>query len=137
MIRRPPRSTLFPYTTLFRSELHRLLLRRLLLLLLVEEHHRGVHLDRVVGLAGVECRVHRARDHGRMDRQRNEADAEGLFARLLALGLNQDVEHDYPPVPGTYVILPFRLGPLLERALQNDDSRVRRWPRTGAPRSAS
>src|SRR5256886_7271381 len=24
MIRRPPRSTLFPYTTLFRSELHRL-----------------------------------------------------------------------------------------------------------------
>src|SRR3989442_10479005 len=29
MIRRPPRSTLFPYTTLFRSVLHRLLLRRI------------------------------------------------------------------------------------------------------------
>src|SRR3712207_7872684 len=28
MIRRPPRSTLFPYTTLFRSELGRLLVRR-------------------------------------------------------------------------------------------------------------
>src|ERR1051326_2266298 len=28
MIRRPPRSTLFPYTTLFRSHLERLLLRR-------------------------------------------------------------------------------------------------------------
>src|SRR5205807_6262925 len=28
MIRRPPRSTLFPYTTLFRSELHRRLLER-------------------------------------------------------------------------------------------------------------
>src|SRR5690349_24169853 len=27
MIRRPPRSTLFPYTTLFRSRLHRLLCR--------------------------------------------------------------------------------------------------------------
>src|SRR5215216_4180167 len=27
MIRRPPRSTLFPYTTLFRSELHRLVVR--------------------------------------------------------------------------------------------------------------
>src|SRR3712207_7539740 len=30
MIRRPPRSTLFPYTTLFRSELGRLVERRLL-----------------------------------------------------------------------------------------------------------
>src|SRR2546428_9141952 len=29
MIRRPPRSTLFPYTTLFRSDAGRLLLRRL------------------------------------------------------------------------------------------------------------
>src|SRR3712207_7872257 len=29
MIRRPPRSTLFPYTTLFRSRLQRLLLHRL------------------------------------------------------------------------------------------------------------
>src|SRR3712207_7783831 len=28
MIRRPPRSTLFPYTTLFRSLIHRTMLRR-------------------------------------------------------------------------------------------------------------
>src|SRR5256885_5709081 len=34
MIRRPPRSTLFPYTTLFRSLLHRVLLPR---------HHAGGH----------------------------------------------------------------------------------------------
>src|SRR2546430_13198694 len=38
MIRRPPRSTLFPYTTLFRSEtkLHNLVL-------LCRPHHRAVH----------------------------------------------------------------------------------------------
>src|SRR2546430_12960385 len=29
MIRRPPRSTLFPYTTLFRSQLHRIMLNRI------------------------------------------------------------------------------------------------------------
>src|SRR2546427_13202036 len=48
MIRRPPRSTLFPYTTLFRS-LERLLAQ--------VEHHVAVHLDEaaigVVGEAGV------------------------------------------------------------------------------------
>src|SRR5256885_12834066 len=33
MIRRPPRSTLFPYTTLFRSHLHRRLMEALLHLL--------------------------------------------------------------------------------------------------------
>src|SRR5689334_24628814 len=39
MIRRPPRSTLFPYTTLFRSISHRLLgcSRRMLI---VGQHHR-------------------------------------------------------------------------------------------------
>src|SRR3712207_9420731 len=31
MIRRPPRSTLFPYTTLFRSEIKRFVTRRLVL----------------------------------------------------------------------------------------------------------
>src|SRR2546426_3092110 len=74
-----------------------------------------------------------------VDRQRDEADAERLLAVFLALGLNQDVEHDHPPVPGTYVILHFRLGPLVERALQNDDSRVRgrRQLRSAAPRVAS
>src|SRR3712207_8610276 len=41
MIRRPPRSTLFPYTTLFRSDAHR--------------HHEGVEhhrSDRLAGRAG-------------------------------------------------------------------------------------
>src|SRR5690242_21619748 len=55
MIRRPPRSTLFPYTTLFRSIEH----RRLLAggaheadALLVR--HRGDKLRGLVGIAGVE-----------------------------------------------------------------------------------
>src|SRR3712207_8238931 len=40
MIRRPPRSTLFPYTTLFRSLLE--------VLLLAIRHHRERHLQRLV-----------------------------------------------------------------------------------------
>src|SRR2546425_3761225 len=39
MIRRPPRSTLFPYTTLFRSDALLLLQRLRLLLQIVEESH--------------------------------------------------------------------------------------------------
>src|SRR3712207_7404920 len=49
MIRRPPRSTLFPYTTLFRSagaqpvdEVHRALRRHLVEELPVDQHDRGV-----------------------------------------------------------------------------------------------
>src|SRR3989441_4597751 len=34
-----------------------------------------------------------------------------------------------PPVPSGYVILHFPPGPLVEPALQNDDSQVRRWGR--------
>src|SRR2546427_4714561 len=37
MIRRPPRSTLFPYTTLFRSRLQRETIRSILSLLLVSD----------------------------------------------------------------------------------------------------
>src|SRR2546422_6366027 len=42
MIRRPPRSTLFPYTTLFRSQIGRKV-----------QHERGVELSAVRGAAGV------------------------------------------------------------------------------------
>src|SRR3712207_7917782 len=41
MIRRPPRSTLFPYTTLFRSHRGRERARRRLRLLQLEHHARG------------------------------------------------------------------------------------------------
>src|SRR3712207_7686866 len=46
MIRRPPRSTLFPYTTLFRSLLSRP----------VVQHHELAREDRIVELAGQQCR---------------------------------------------------------------------------------
>src|SRR3712207_7208665 len=52
MIRRPPRSTLFPYTTLFRSALAVEEHRRLVLLPLAD-HDDPVHLD------GVEHQSHR------------------------------------------------------------------------------
>src|SRR2546425_4469393 len=57
MIRRPPRSTLFPYTTLFRS-LEHLLGRHAQLLL---------HVDRAGGDEGVDApgtlRIHRSEEH--------------------------------------------------------------------------
>src|SRR2546430_7421868 len=57
MIRRPPRSTLFPYTTLFRSRDH-------------DQHHAG-------DLRG--ARQARAVEPGGEDREREGADAE-IFA---------------------------------------------------------
>src|SRR5256885_5856514 len=44
MIRRPPRSTLFPYTTLFRSELHWLDVARRLVSLVIERIRNNQHL---------------------------------------------------------------------------------------------
>src|SRR3712207_8163767 len=62
MIRRPPRSTLFPYTTLFRSQLAALLVRQAAHL---ERRH---HAERAVVLAAVAVGV------------AMRADAEGLGA---------------------------------------------------------
>src|SRR3989449_5764836 len=53
MIRRPPRSTLFPYTTLFRSRHARALQERELLL-----HHAGERAE------SLHMRVSHVRDHG-------------------------------------------------------------------------
>src|SRR5690349_23665930 len=53
MIRRPPRSTLFPYTTLFRSRHHRRPERQLRP---ASQHHHGHRLGR---------HVHRGRHHHR------------------------------------------------------------------------
>src|SRR5258707_10325422 len=52
MIRRPPRSTLFPYTTLFRSHHHLDVVAGLDRALLVPEHHEAIRLR------------HRAQDSG-------------------------------------------------------------------------
>src|SRR3712207_8112500 len=65
MIRRPPRSTLFPYTTLFRSREARLSDRRRLLVAGdAEDRHRRAEEGRlaVIGDAVANLREHRARD---------------------------------------------------------------------------
>src|SRR2546426_3433825 len=53
MIRRPPRSTLFPYTTLFRSR-HPALGRRDRLLPVVHLHALGRHVERIARLRSEE-----------------------------------------------------------------------------------
>src|SRR3712207_8096778 len=58
MIRRPPRSTLFPYTTLFRSDLHRL----------VGERALAVDGDEGLGVGGVAV-GHEPRDRVDLDAQ--------------------------------------------------------------------
>src|SRR3712207_7902559 len=87
MIRRPPRSTLFPYTTLFRSVL------KLRLLRLPQEavlHHEQVHLRphetsvRVRGRAhdGLAAHVERRVDeHGAASQRRSEEHTSELQSR--------------------------------------------------------
>src|SRR3712207_6994032 len=77
MIRRPPRSTLFPYTTLFRSEQLDAgddVARRL-----------GIHVDHVAGGATVfeepEHGVGERRAHSRGDRRRSEEHTSELQSR--------------------------------------------------------
>src|SRR3712207_7952771 len=57
MIRRPPRSTLFPYTTLFRSSLVRGVLRRLVDEAEQREEDRHLQQDRQAGRERVGARV--------------------------------------------------------------------------------
>src|SRR3712207_7456277 len=80
MIRRPPRSTLFPYTTLFRSEQLRLVE--------VRRHERGqrdqLRGDRLHG-AALEEQVARGGDHHRVEhvmRKAVLADADRKSTRL-------------------------------------------------------
>src|SRR6266481_4867790 len=104
MIRRPPRSTLFPYTTLFRSE--RPLLR-------VVQRLPRIELD----LGYVAFNLREVRPHGAVERQvRGNAPAKrGADARPAApirpargqwpaghaaRGLGSEVEHQAAPQPG-------------------------------------
>src|SRR5256886_15926677 len=68
MIRRPPRSTLFPYTTLFRSRLRKILAR-------LRHHLRGgpTPLRRIV----VRVRAPISRAHGKTGCGRNFGDRAG------------------------------------------------------------
>src|SRR3712207_7006989 len=81
MIRRPPRSTLFPYTTLFRSELRELAARVPLGLL---EELAGRGLRRVGGLRVAAVRVllrGRGRGRERGGEQRSEEHTSELQSR--------------------------------------------------------
>src|SRR2546422_7562309 len=68
MIRRPPRSTLFPYTTLFRSVFHQVFLARAVALVHATELRDG-------DVALVD-------DHQRVLRQRSEEHTSELQSRL-------------------------------------------------------
>src|SRR3989454_8235505 len=70
MIRRPPRSTLFPYTTLFRSE-------RLEHLQRLREHDGAAFVHAV----GHDARVQREQQHTERADRRDEADVEGGVGR--------------------------------------------------------
>src|SRR3712207_9239070 len=89
MIRRPPRSTLFPYTTLFRSPLHKLFGRAL----------RGSPPGRLRGF-----------DEGRQRLQ------VGLGGQVQLLRLRDDRRRAVPPPPGrgAYEEAPVGAEPVLQ-----------------------
>src|SRR5947208_13857303 len=81
MIRRPPRSTLFPYTTLFRSTAAGLLERR--------EHRRLVLVGRRVGGEAAA---------GRSEEHTSELQSpDHLVCRLLLEKKKKDVKQSYHP----------------------------------------
>src|SRR3712207_8980927 len=85
MIRRPPRSTLFPYTTLFRSDVHELPADCVLLVVLED---RRVCLAAVAGDDDVEDRVQAAGARQRVPERSEEHTSElqsrqYLVCRLL------------------------------------------------------
>ena len=81
------------------DHLDRLRRCRLLLFLGSEQHDRGVHQYVSVARGGVECRVNRASDQGRVSRERRGSDPEGSLPAELPSGLEQrENEHHPPPV---------------------------------------
>src|SRR3712207_8486280 len=80
MIRRPPRSTLFPYTTLFRSAPKTVLLRKVLEpeVLLVAE--RQVHVLQSRPRSALEQVIHR-REEQQLPRPRSEEHTSELQSR--------------------------------------------------------
>src|SRR2546422_7933415 len=75
MIRRPPRSTLFPYTTLFRSGVNRLAVRK------DDDHHHGGD-DRADG-----------RDEAQRRESADREDAQNLFRRVCNRGERVGRQH--------------------------------------------
>src|SRR5438876_12247259 len=92
MIRRPPRSTLFPYTTLFRSRLLAYPWSSLVWYVAAPEHRpRWIRVDRLLGEHGIQRATAAARQEfeRRMEARRlEETDEEALkiFRRGWCLG---------------------------------------------------
>src|SRR3712207_8557903 len=83
MIRRPPRSTLFPYTTLFRSEADRGRHERLVRAALARERdprRRAGHDEAGAGVEGVDERVEAAADEDRKSTRLNSSHANISYA---------------------------------------------------------
>src|SRR5256886_13121793 len=79
MIRRPPRSTLFPYTTLFRSRVARCVLH-----LQGGRHAAGAQSGGRMGSAQHPRQLHRARHHPRSEEHTSELQSQSnLVCRLL------------------------------------------------------
>src|SRR5256884_3562410 len=77
MIRRPPRSTLFPYTTLFRSR------SELLGVLACRVHRRMLHdQGEVIGQRGRVLVAHVELRHAQNERRRSEEHTSELQSRL-------------------------------------------------------
>src|SRR2546430_17332790 len=91
MIRRPPRSTLFPYTTLFRSLFRAMPLRRVL----------ADRLATVLELAELpdQRRADQERDHERRDEshERPERQVAGDVEEDVILGQRDEEMGEYPP----------------------------------------
>src|SRR2546429_3709859 len=100
MIRRPPRSTLFPYTTLFRSVLH----HRLELC----EHRSGLHAVR--SAADVQMMIRRGDAELRSEEHTSELQSRlHLVCRLLLEKKKTQSQHqnayatDYAPAPSCHL----------------------------------
>src|SRR2546425_4697663 len=98
MIRRPPRSTLFPYTTLFRSPVGFVVTRRTMPLTSpVELLAVGATADRTIAVSGAVARALRRRLHpGRSEEHTSELQSLAyLVCRLLLEKKNKKPHPDH------------------------------------------
>src|SRR3712207_7488461 len=81
MIRRPPRSTLFPYTTLFRSRRGALAVQRPVELRRRAVDLRGRRVHDAMTHGAVQTKLNERRSHNRSDQMRSEEHTSELQSR--------------------------------------------------------
>src|SRR2546421_5151769 len=82
MIRRPPRSTLFPYTTLFRSDLHSFATRR-------SSDRSEEHTSELQSRSDLVCRIIRSEEHTSELQSRSDLVCRLLLEKKKKLNYNQ------------------------------------------------